>query len=74
MEVVETWHRVQELGRGGFGIVFLERSAGGEQRAVKEIPKDKSRIDYKRELMAMAVLAKVRELRPQNCRFLLHTG
>ena len=44
----------------------LERSEGGEYRAVKETSKDRSsrvKIDYRRELMAMAVLAKVREIK-----------
>ena len=54
--------RNRELGRGSFGTVFLEKSERGDSRAVKEIAKDKNsatRIDYKRELMAMAILAKV---------------
>ena len=59
--VVKNWYRGREVGRGTFGMVFLEESERGEQRAVRRIAKD-SRIiiDYKRELMAMAILAKVR--------------
>ena len=63
--VVKSWRRGRELGRGQFGTVFLETSKEGECRAVKEIAKDKhSKIDYKRELMAMAILAepKVRDM------------
>ena len=61
VEVVKTWYRGRELGRGSSATVFLERSEKGEHRAVKVIAKDKSaRIDYRRELMAMAMLAKVR--------------
>lgn len=59
LEVVKTWYRGRELGRGSFGSVFLERSEGGEHRAVKVIAKEQSRIDYRRELVAMAMLAKV---------------
>ena len=45
--------------------MFLERSGKGECRAVKEITKDKNstvKIDYRRELMAMAIFAKVRDV------------
>ena len=62
VKVVKTWYRDQELGRGRFGAVFLEKSEKGEQRAVKEIEKDDSRIDYRRELVAMTILAKVRDM------------
>ena len=60
---VKSWYRNREIGRGSFGTVFLERSERGEYRAVKEIAKDKGsriKIDYRRELMAMAILGKVR--------------
>ena len=62
--VVKSWYRDRELGRGSFGTVFLERSETGESRAVKDIAKDKNSrivIDYRRELMAMARLGKVRD-------------
>ena len=69
--VVENWYRARELGHGSSGTVFLERSGKGEYRAFKEIAKDKNSriaIDYKRELMAMAILAKVRGMEgPLNC-------
>jgi hypothetical protein len=61
VRVVKTWHKGRELGRGSFGTVFLETSEKGEIRAVKEIPKH-GRIDYNRELVAMATLTKVREI------------
>ena len=61
--VVEDWYRGRELGRGSFGTVFLEKSEKGDCRAVKDIARYKgSRIDYRRELMAMAILAKVRDM------------
>ena len=63
VKTVKTWHRGRELGRGSSGTVFLERSEKGELRAVKDIVKDKNssiKIDYRRELEAMAVLGNVR--------------
>ena len=63
--VVKDWYRDQELGRGSFGTVFLERSGKEEYRAVKDIAKNKNSrtvIDYRRELIAMARLAKVRNM------------
>ena len=62
VKVVKTWYRHQKLGIGRFGAVFLEKSEKGERRAVKEVSKDDSRIDYKRELVAMTILAKVRDI------------
>ena len=63
--VVKNWYRGRELGRGNFGTVFLERSEQGEYRAVKDVSKNKNRriaTDYRRELMAMARLVKVRHM------------
>ena len=65
MAVVENWYRDRELGRGSFGTVFLERSERDEYRAVKDIAKNKNSriaIDYRRELMAMARLERVRDM------------
>jgi hypothetical protein len=68
VRAVKTWYRGRELGRGTFGTVFLESSEKGEEgnlRAVKDIAKDKNskiKIDYNRELAAMATLSKVRGL------------
>lgn len=52
---VETWVRSKELGRGSFGIVWLERCPRDNNlRAVKEIAKKKIRKNaYHRELEAM---------------------
>ena len=66
VKVVNIWHRGRELGRGTSGTVFLERSEEGKLRAVKDIAKDKNsriKINYRRELMAMAVLGKVRDMK-----------
>jgi hypothetical protein len=54
---VKQWQRVRELGRGGFGTVYLEAERGGAVRAVKEIPKHTNRtrtMDHLREILAMA--------------------
>ena len=41
-------------------LVFLEKSERGECRAVKEISKSNTKtVGYKRELMAMGILAKM---------------
>ena len=69
VKVVKKWYKTRELGRGSFGTVFLERSERGERRAVKEIAKDKNSrtaINYRRELAAMVVLAKVRDMEPEG--------
>ena len=74
VKVVKTWRKGQELGRGTFGTVFLETSEIGEQRAVKEIARGQGKFDYKRELMAMAILTKVQDVRLQKCELLLDPG
>ena len=59
--VVTTWHMDHELGRGGSGTVFLERSEAGDLRAVKDIMKDRhsrTKVNYERELMAVAISGK----------------
>ncbi|KAG0124693.1 kinase-like domain-containing protein [Tuber indicum] len=60
-KVKEVWRDCEELGRGGFGVVHKQiQRATGHYRAVKTI--DKSRLppdlDYSRELLVMAILAK----------------
>ena len=63
--MVKNWYRGRELGRGSFSTVFLEKSEGGEYRAVKDIVKNENSriaIDYKRELMAMARFERVRDM------------
>ena len=60
-KVKEDWSNCGELGRGGFGIVHKQiQKATGHCRAVKMIDKRPSiRFDYSRELLVMAILAKV---------------
>lgn len=57
----ETWEKVEHLGQGGGGTVWLERCLSVDSqpktRAVKAIPKQtpfSQPIDYKRELEAIA--------------------
>ena len=74
--VVKNWSRVREVGRGSLGTVFLEKSKEGKYRAVKEVAKDRRGIiDYRRELIAMAKLAKVRDMDgPLNCESAFELG
>lgn len=60
-KIEEDWSNCEELGRGGFGIVHKQiRGATGHYRAVKTIDKRLSaKLDYSRELLVMAILAKV---------------
>ena len=57
---VQKWKREKQLGRGGFGAVYLERcvdgSKKGDVRAVKEIRRDPD-VDYTRELEAAALFS-----------------
>ncbi|KAL8869941.1 MAG: hypothetical protein Q9174_003897 [Haloplaca sp. 1 TL-2023] len=58
---VERWSRSPELGRGGFGTVYLETETKGSVRAVKEVPKRAGRgktMDFLREVLAMAHFSK----------------
>jgi len=60
--VEEDWRNCEELGIGGFGAVYKQvQGATGRHRAIKAI--DKRRLppnfDYSRELLVMAILAKV---------------
>jgi len=63
-EVKEDWRNCGELGRGGFGVVYKQiQETTGRYRAVKAIDKRMhSKIHYSRELLVMAILAKVRAL------------
>jgi hypothetical protein len=63
----ETWERIEELGRGSFGVVWLERCISGPRSgtvwAVKELQKDqasKSVCNYSRELEAIAKFSQAR--------------
>ena len=63
----ENWCNCEELGAGGLSVVYKQvRGTAGRYRAVKTI--DKRRLpldlDYSRELLVMALLAKVFLLDP----------
>ena len=57
----EDWSNCGELGKGGFGVVHKQiQKATGRYRAVKMIDKRPPlRLDYSRESLVMAILAKV---------------
>ena len=62
VKVVKRWVRQHELGEGGGGTVWLEKDNKGDERAVKQISKGfclRNRIDYRKEITAMAKLTKV---------------
>ena len=60
-KVKEDWSNCEELGRGGFGVVYKQiEKATGNYRAIKMIDKRPYiTLDYSRELLVMAILAKV---------------
>jgi len=67
--VKEDWSNCGELGTGGFGVVHKQvRGTTGRYRAVKTIDKRRllPNLDYSRELLVMAVLAKVCVLVPEE--------
>lgn len=54
---------MREIGRGGFGTVFLEKETEGQLRAVKIVQRRSNKekiIEYLREVLAMANLSRVR--------------
>jgi len=66
-KVNEDWSNCGELGTGGFGVVNKQiRGTTAHYRAVKTIDKRRlpSGFDYYRELVIMAILAKVCVLDP----------
>ena len=67
-KIEEDWRDCGELGRGGFGVVHKQiRKDTGHYRAVKTIDKRNSaKLDYSRELLVMAILAKVCGLIPER--------
>ena len=69
-KVKEDWSNCGELGKGGFGVVHKQIQKGtGRYRAVKTIDKRPPlRLDYSRELLVMAILAKVGTLIPEASR------
>ena len=62
----EEWSNCGELGRGGFGVVYKQiQRVTGHYRAVKAIDKKLAfPLDYSRENLVMAKLAKVCVLAP----------
>ena len=58
---IRRWSRKKEVGTGTYSSVWLEVEVDGSERAVKGISKwfyTRNKIDYKREIAAMAVLSK----------------
>ena len=65
----EDWSNCGELGKGGFGVVYKQvQRTTGRYRAVKTIDKRRlpPNLDYSRELLVMAILAKVCVLVPEE--------
>ena len=60
MKVEKKWENIKTIGWGSFGEVLLQQSQN-EERAVKVLRKkqmEKEKMDYKRELEALAALDK----------------
>ena len=66
-KVKEDWSNCGELGSGGFGVAHKHiRKTTGRYRVVKTIDKRPPlRLDYSRELLVIAILAKVGALIPK---------
>ena len=64
----EDWSNCGELGRGSFGVVHKQiEQTTGQYRAVKTVDKRlPNEVDYSRELLMMAILAKVCLLIPKR--------
>lgn len=73
-KVEEDWDNCEELGRGGFGIVHKQtEKKTGRCRAVKKIDKRQShQLDHSRELLIMAILAKVSSHLPRESATVYH--
>lgn len=54
-----TWTDKKTLGSGGFGVVSLQQTDGGELRAVKKIFTGTGQIDFSREVTVMIKVAHV---------------
>ena len=62
VKIVKRWRKKHDIGEGTFGVVWLEVEEDGSERAVKAISRrlcSYNKIDYKKELAAMAILSKV---------------
>lgn len=58
---IQSWSRVKELGRGGFGTVYLETEKDGFARAVKAVQKETGHtrtLHYIHKILAMAHFGK----------------
>jgi hypothetical protein len=63
VRVENKWYWQRELGVGSCGIVHLEATKDGQERAVKSIRKtlvDRLRINYRRELVAISTFSKAK--------------
>jgi hypothetical protein len=64
--VENKWYRQRELGVGSCGVVHLETTEDGRERAVKSIRRslaEKLKIDYRRELAAISTFSKAKVYR-----------
>lgn len=61
-EVEERWIQKQQIGKGGFGEVWLQEEEGGELRAVKRLAQVVRGVDFSRELVTLATLVDVGSL------------
>ena len=60
MKAEKKWTKQRDLGDAAFGEVWLEKNQFGGTRAVKGVKKNRdTRVDYYKELLAMAKLSKV---------------
>lgn len=57
--VLTKWTDQKILGSGGFGTVVLQQAEGGQLRAVKKLLKGFGKVDYSRELRALAKVTQV---------------
>jgi hypothetical protein len=63
VRVENKWYRQRELGVGSCGVVHLETTEDGRERAVKSIRRslaERLKIDYRRELAAISTFSKAK--------------
>jgi hypothetical protein len=78
IKIERRWYRGDSLGHGAFGAVWVEHDSNipgtaAAVRAVKEVSKGHMRsvhLDYKRKLLALATLSKVRYPRGGSQRYM----